>query len=506
MLLDEIRSLAAGTYPFHMPGHKRRLVPDEALADWYALDLTEIGGADDLHDADGILRAAMERTSALWGSRRTWYLTGGSTVGILAAVRALAPAGSRILIAANCHRSVWHAAEIGMLRVRRLLPEIDPRAGICGSVEPDRVREALAGMPDCRAVVVTSPTYEGVVSDIRGIAEVCHAAGVPLIVDEAHGAHLGFCPGFPDSALHCGADLVVQSAHKTLPAPTQTAFLHLGREALPSVSEEAVARQLDVFETSSPSYPMMGALDAVTAMLETRGQDLFRAWREALDAFDRKISGLRSLRVVCHGADNLDRHPGFYAFDPGKILVSGRDAGLTGPDLMEICRGRFSVEGEMALGDSVLFMTGCGDDWRYLDLLAEDLCLLDRELTEAGAGTDRDGGADGRRDYLPIPRQEEELCPGQVLLEPAVCVPREEAAGGVSGEYVYAYPPGIPLLAPGDPVTEEVLSTIRQMEARGTRIHRTGSGPDRCLCILTKGTAPMYHDGETDSQQKEVQP
>ncbi len=506
MLLDEIGALGGECYPFHMPAHKRRLVPHPALEDWYALDLTEIEGADDLHDASGILQRAMDRTASLWGSRRTWYLVGGSTAGILAAVRGLAPAGSRIIAAANCHRSVRHAVELGMLLPNWLMPPRIGEYGIWGSVTPQQVEEALREVPDCRAVVITSPTYEGVLSDIRGIADVCHTAGVPLFVDEAHGAHLGLFPGFPASALHLGADVVVQSVHKTLPAPTQTALLHLGREALPCVSEREIGRQLDVFETSSPSYPMMGALDAVTRLLEERGDELFRRWSEGLAILDRQTASLKRLRILCHGRDRAEMHPEICAFDPGKILVSCRGTGLTGPQLKEILHARFGMEAEMAQADTVLLMSGCGDGEEAYSGLAQSLCLLDEELTQAAesASTSRPDGLrcdDLRSDdsSRPVyPRPEVVLRPGEAVLMPSACVPRGEAAGAVCGEYVYAYPPGIPLLAPGERITEEILRLIDGEESSGIVLHCSVSGPGRRLCILTKVAPSMYHGEETE--------
>ena len=231
-LQQQLETLSAARYPLHMPGHKRRVPPAPGLG-CYAWDLTEIDGADDLHDADGILADAMARTAALYGARRCWYLVGGSTVGLLAGIRALAPFGSTVIAARNCHKAVYHAIELGQLTACWLTPPVDPQFGIYGSVRPADVAAALDAAPDARCVILTSPTYEGVLSDIRTIAEICHARGVPLLVDEAHGAHyLPFAAryGWRGGAVAAGADLVVQSAHKTLPSLTQTAFLQLNAD------------------------------------------------------------------------------------------------------------------------------------------------------------------------------------------------------------------------------------------------------------------------------------
>lgn len=272
--------------PLHMPGHKRRVSPAPDLpVDW---DITELPGTDDLHDAQGILASAMARTAALYGAKRTWYLVNGSTCGLLAGIRALAPNGTTVIAARNCHKSVFHAVELGSLKTHWLLPEPVDSFGIWGSVTPASVEAALKECPAARCVILTSPTYEGVVSDIAAISALCHAHGVPLLVDEAHGAHLGlpFPGAFPPGALQCGADLVIQSAHKTLPSLTQTAWLHLGGVlAEKDGIEREIERQLDIFETSSPSYLLLASLDGCTGILRMEGGDLFAAWQERLDRF-----------------------------------------------------------------------------------------------------------------------------------------------------------------------------------------------------------------------------
>ena len=346
-LQQQLEALSAARYPLHMPGHKRRTLPAPGLG-CAAWDMTEIDGADDLHDADGILAAAMQRTAALYGSRRCWYLVGGSTVGLLAGIRALAPFGSEVIVARNCHKAVYHALELGQLTAHYLTPPVDAAFGIYGSVPPAAVAAALDAHPQARCVILTSPTYEGVVSDIASIARLCHARGVPLLVDEAHGAHyLPFAAqyGWQGGAVAAGADLVVQSAHKTLPSLTQTAFLQLnGSFADPA----EVERQLDVFETSSPSYPLLVSLDGCTAWLAQQGCAAFAAWRARLDRFDAAAKKLQNTRILCCGADAP--HPDFYAHDAGKLLLQ---IGAAGAAYLR----ENGFEPEMVCGPNVLAMT-----------------------------------------------------------------------------------------------------------------------------------------------------
>lgn len=216
-------------YPYHMPGHKRSSRAGE-MARYYDIDITEIDGFDDLHHAEGILREAQERANRLYGAEETYYLVGGSSCGVLASIMAVARRGEELLIARNCHKSVYHAAILQELRVHYCYPALLEEYGIYGGVEAEDVSRMIEEHPDCKAVVITSPTYEGIMSDIGAIARAVHELDKILIVDEAHGAHLGLDPHMPTGAVAAGADLVVHSLHKTLPAMTQTALLHVQGE------------------------------------------------------------------------------------------------------------------------------------------------------------------------------------------------------------------------------------------------------------------------------------
>lgn len=453
-LQKQLEALAAARTPLHMPGHKRRVWPAAGLG-CAAWDMTEIDGADDLHEADGILADAMRRTAALYGSRRCWYLVGGSTVGLLAGVRALAPFGSEILMARNCHKAVYHAVELGQLRAHYLLPPIDPAFGVYGSVQPADVQAALEQHKNIRCVVITSPTYEGVVSDIASLAKICHAHGVPLLVDEAHGAHyLPFAEplGWQGGAVAAGADVVVQSAHKTLPSLTQTAFLQVNG----TLADDAeIERQLDVFETSSPSYPLLVSLDGCTTWLAQQGKTAFAAWRQQLDGFDDSVRNLRHTPILCHGADTLQNHPDFYAFDAGKILLR---MGSRGAAFLR----QNGFEPEMVRGDDVLAMTSPCDAPDTLPRLAQVLQKWD------------DTAQKMQGPALTLPHPGRAVLPiGQAVLQGSRPLPMQQAAGRISAEYIWAYPPGVPLLAPGEEITPEFLTAARNLQSAGTRLHHS---------------------------------
>lgn len=454
---------AAGPYPMHMPGHKRQMGIEPY--DW---DLTEVEGVDDLHRAEGILKEAMDRTASLHGAARTWYLINGSTCGLLAGIRALAPEGSEILAARNCHKAVYHAIELGNLTAHYLMPPVLQPWDIYGSIDPGAVEQALAAHPGIRCVVITSPTYEGVLSDIRSISRICRRRGVPLLVDEAHGAHLGLFPGWPDSALHQGADLVVQSAHKTLPSLTQTALLHLGKGSL--ADPEEVERQLDIFETSSPSYPLMASLDRCTEILLDDGPGLFHRWLQNLQDFDRAISGLAHIRVLGHGTGLP-----VFAFDPGKLPIFCGGTGFTGNSLAKALRESFQFETEMACGSLCLAMTGLGDSREVLQQFASALRYLDSAASPAALSPATGLPAPGR----PV------MSISEALARPRQQIPEGSAPGKISAESVWAYPPGIPLVVPGEEITADLLSAMAVLRESGTELYHSHCKKPDFLAVLS---------------------
>ncbi len=458
--LEEYRG--RGPLPFHMPGHKR----NQDLAPYLGalsagLDITEIPGFDDLHDPRGILKEAMERCAKLYGSRHSFFLVNGSTGGLLAGIRAATAPGDRVLVARNCHRAVYHALELCHLRPVFLLPPTIPGFGCAASLPPAMVEAALAKFPDIRLVILTSPTYEGVISDVGAICALAHGREIPVLVDEAHGAHLGLSADFPPGAVSLGADLVIQSFHKTLPSLTQTGVLHLNGDL---VDSDAVARQLTIFQTSSPSYLLLASLEGCVSLLEERGQDLLRAWRERLRAFEKKTARLEHLGIL--GRAWL---PGVFALDPGKIVIAPWGGGVTGVTLLERLAAEFHIQGEMALPAYVLCMTGMGDTREMMTALATALLRLDKEGRESTPPAETP---------LQIPPAAMSLQEG--LSRPWVPVAIREAVGRLAAEYLWAYPPGIPLVIPGEVVTQALTRQLAVMEKAG--VHLVG----------TRGQAPGF--------------
>jgi len=375
MLYDKLaKHAASGIYPMHMPGHKRN--PEFSSPGLpYEIDITEIHGFDDLHNPQGILQDTAELAARLYGSDKAFLLVNGSTVGILAAIGAHTSRGDKVLITNNYHRSVSNATSLFGLTPVFITPETDDATGIERSVDPSVVGAALDMDPDIRLVVVTSPSYEGIISDIRAIAGVVHIRGIPLLVDGAHGAHLDFSPGFPGGAVKAGADIVVMSLHKTLPALTQCSLLHACTKRANVVEIE---RLLGILQTSSPSYVLMASSDRCLGLLAAKKDRMFHEYEQNLDQFSRRAKSLKRLDVLYHGS--AAGHVGFFGFDPGKIVILTKKAALSGLMLADTLRTDYKIELELACTDYAIAMTSICDSAEGLIRLAEALSEIDRNL------------------------------------------------------------------------------------------------------------------------------
>lgn len=453
-IYETIRTYGRDALPMHMPGHKRNV--DLLGYDLpYDADITEISGFDNLHapEAGGILSRLSERAATLYRAKRAFPLVNGTTCGILAAVRALAEPQSEILIARNCHKSVYHAVELTGLRHVSILPPIDEQTGLYASIRPSDVATILKGNPRIKTVVITSPTYEGVVSDVDTIAQIVHDRGARLLVDCAHGAHLGFSEDFP--AFPTAADVVVTSLHKTLPALTQSALALVYSED--SALSERLARELSVFETSSPSYVLLASIDRCISLLETRREELFADYKFRLDVFREKCAPLKHLSLL---SDNRKAHPDFYDLDRGKLLIFSPTEALTGTMLSDRLRNDFSIECEMAYADYALCMTSICDTDESFMLLSYALRQIDESIQKKRPS---------------VKEKKPSVCTGlphvKMTLAEAISLPLAPLRSGeVSRLYVWVYPPGVPLIVPGEMVTEETLALIERLKASGLTV------------------------------------
>ena len=472
-LLEKLSAYDKTALAMHMPGHKRNLdLPHAAYLQRLAADcdVTELPGFDNLHDAQGVLAQGMDLAARLWGSRRAFFLINGSSGGNLAAIRAALPQGGPAVVARNCHKSVYNGLELCQAEPVFLYPQTETHTGAYAAVTAAAAAQALEACPGAGLLIITSPTFEGVVSDVAGVCREAHKRGVPVLVDEAHGSHLGFGYGFPEGAVHQGADIVVQSLHKTLPSLTQTSLLHVqGR----LIDPQRLANALAVFQSTSPSYLLMSSIDGCVELLWQHREELFGRWQENLALFRQQAREWRHIHLL----EEADLPAGSAGLDPSKLVLCTDRSNISGMELLAALRQR-GVECEMGLTRYVVAMSGLGDTKEALLTLARAVAEIDRGL-EAG--------------QQPCPavypdRAEAVLPAWQAVRRATEALTPRQAQGRVCGEYLWAYPPGIPLFIPGESLGPELLRLLQGYGAGNIRLKGTGGGmPDTVLCLQEQG-------------------
>ncbi len=474
-LLEELKQYSGEDYyPFHMPGHKRNLFD---FPNPFSVDITEIEGFDNLHCPEGILKDCMEYASQVYQSGETRFLVNGSTCGILSAVCGLTGKKGRILMSRNCHRSTYNGVFLNELKSEYIYPQIIPEFGIQGGILLEDVEKSLKKYPDIQAVLIVSPTYEGVVSNISEIARIVHRAGVPLIVDEAHGAHFPFAyqGGFPVSALQLGADVVIQSLHKTLPSFTQTALLHIRRGFRDT---ENIEKYLSIFQTSSPSYLFLSSIDqCIRMMVSDRGEHLKRL-SESIEEVKRLSKTFSHLRIL---PEELKGLYGIYDIDPSKLVISLRGTGLSGKWLSDKLRCDYHLEMEMSGLDYVLAMMSPFDREEGFQRLRAALSDVDREMeTRVFRRQPDDRFSDDLQDF----QSEAAMSIYEAWNAETEQVSLRESEGKISREFVYIYPPGIPVIAPGEKITGRAIELIETYKEKKLAVQGTSDRAAEKILIV----------------------
>lgn len=458
-----------GCYPWHMPGHKRRLntIFPDIVENPFSIDVTEVGDLDEFHDPHGIISEAMNRAAEVYGSHKSYYLVNGSTCGIMAALSAVCRPGDKLIVARNCHKSVYNAIRLLQLRPIYIMPEWNEKLGMFGGVSPEQVRKMVKQYTDAKCVMLVSPTYEGVVSDVEKIAKIVHKAGVPLIVDEAHGAHFEFMSNvnetisttnyknIPNPAIRLGADIVIESLHKTLPAMTQCAILH---EKSNIVDTERLEEYLSIYQSTSPSYVFLATTEACIEKMNYERDGLFIIYKELLSEYRKRFAQLSHIHLV---EESDFKKQSACGYDDGKLVFSVKDCGyerdgeiiaMTGTRLGTILQEEYGQMMEMAAGNYVIAMTSVADSKEAFESLYLAMESIDAQLTDVEQSADTIL-------YKTLPEHKMNIA--EAREHKRVDIPFEDAIGKISGSYIYVYPPGIPIVTPGEVLSLDVMQEIK---------------------------------------------
>lgn len=446
-----------------MPGHKlSRGIPHGLSRDVLQLDVTEVEGTDNLHYPEGIIKEAQELAAKAFGADRTFFLVNGSTCGIIAAIMSVCARGQKLIIGRDSHKSVVSGLILSGAEPVYVYPDYNSSFGIPESISSHEIENALRENPDAAAVLITRPNYYGICGDIESIAETVHSHGKILIVDEAHGAHLAFSPLLPPSSLEFGADICIQSAHKTLPAVTQGAYMHIkGTRA----DIDRIKFNLAMLQTSSPSYIIMTYLDIARELMETEGGKKFETLLDNIEAFKNNIANINVYRVLSNkilGTNILQ--------DPTRLVVNTKGLGITGYEAERILREQFSTQVEMADYENLVLITTVADTSQSFERLSESLTRLSQikpdmdwkrksvKLMEIVLGHKSTGNV-------------LKMAPYKAYSAEKQWMPLEKSGGRICANTVTPYPPGIPALYPGEMIDDSIAEYIKNIIEAGGKVN-----------------------------------
>ncbi|MFA9378534.1 MAG: aminotransferase class I/II-fold pyridoxal phosphate-dependent enzyme [Lachnotalea sp.] len=455
-------------YPFHMPGHKRN--EDLQFSNPFHYDITEIEGFDNLHHSQGIILDAQKRAALLYNSSETHFLINGSTGGLLSAISSCTTKGGTVLIARNCHKAVYNAVFLNELINIYTYPQKERKFCVNGGLNIKDIKQLLINNKNIQAVVITSPTYDGIISDIESIAIEVHKFNIPLIVDEAHGAHLGFHSYFSENSISKGADIVIHSVHKTLPSLTQTALLHVNGNI---VDRDKLRKYLAIYQTSSPSYVLMASIDNCINLISNKGKELFDNYVSNLSHLRESLSKLKNIRLV---SENIVGNNDIFDLDRSKLIISVKNTDITGKELYLKLLNQYHLQMEMVSGDYVLGITTIMDKIEGYNRLIYALNEIDNEIKSVNN-----------------PLSDDTIIKPQVSHSIANCnnldtvnLKLEEAEDKIAAEYIYLYPPGVPLIVPGEIISKELILQINTYKKIGLQIEGMSDYAGNMIKIVGK--------------------
>jgi arginine decarboxylase len=447
---------------FNCPGHKGGPGADPGLLDAMgagAIGLDIPASIEGIDVGDDLSRNHFQQAQRLaaeaWGARRSWFLVNGGSAGNHSICLALAQVGRRVVVQRNAHSSAIDGMILAGLDPRFVSPEVDAELGIAHCLTPEALEPALASEPDASAVMITSPTYFGSVADVAALAEVAHAAGVPLAVDEAWGAHLRFSPELPSSALENGADLVLSSVHKIVGSFTQSAILHLGHTE--RISEQIIDRSVTLIESTSPNSHLTASLDAARRNAAVHGADLLAETVSSLAEIRARVREIPGLDVL---DERIVGRPGVFAYDPLRLVMDVRGTEATGHRIATLLREDADVQMELSSENVVVATFGMGE---HAGRSGERLLSALRLAVEHAGETGESIGSFAE----PPPWGPPEMPPREAFLGPQEVVPFAESEGRIAAESLAAYPPGVPNVLPGERLTGPTLTYIADSVAHG---------------------------------------
>ena len=476
-LVDTLEKLAQKPHAaFYAPGHKGGQGIAQPLANLlgkgvFRADLPELPELDNLFAPEGVIEEAQDLAAAAFGAKKTWFLVNGSTCGIIAAILATCGAGDKIILPRNIHQSAIAGLVLSGAIPVFINPEYDRAFDLVYSITPEALKIALKQHPDAKAVMVVYPTYHGICGDLGAIAQLTQQYNIPLLVDEAHGAHFTFHPDLPPAALSCGADLTVQSIHKVLGAMTQASMLHIQGSR---IDADKINKALQLIQTTSPSYILLASLDAARQQVALQGKQLLSQTLQLADEARSRISQISGLCVLEPIEQPL---PGFMNLDRTRLTVNVTQLGFSGFEADEILHQQLGVTAELPMLQHLTFIITLGNTAADIDRLVTAFITLQKARKEITITPSLSLSP-------PLPISLSPHSPRDAFFTPTDTLPLEKAIGCISAELVCPYPPGIPVLMPGEAISSEAIDYLQQVIASGVSITGCSDSTLKTLKVL----------------------